>query len=109
MINRWAVWLSQINLMRDSAAPPPAHDAAAIGRGLRQQIQAKRPLRRVEVLKEIVEFRDLGERSTNLLDAAKRGFRFSFAVLDDAIDHAGEAFDEFCPSRVASKNGPLTL
>jgi len=33
----------------------------------------------------------------DLLDTTERGLRFSFAVLDDAVDHAGERLDEFYP------------
>ena len=42
-------------------------------------------------------FRDPGKRGADLLDAAKCGLRFSFAVLDDAVDHAGERLDKFRP------------
>src|SRR4051812_23634 len=62
--------------------------AAILGRDSRRQIQAKRPLRRVEVLEEIAEIRDSGERDADLLDAAERRLRFGFAVLNDAVDHA---------------------
>src|SRR4051794_8799438 len=53
------------------------------------------PLRRVEVLEVIVELCDTGERGADLLDATERGLRFSFAVLNEAVDHAGERLDEF--------------
>src|SRR5690348_18289828 len=51
--------------------------AAASGRDSHRQIQAKGPLRRVEVLKEIVDVRDPGEGGADLLDATKRGLHFS--------------------------------
>ena len=69
-------------------------------RATKSQIQANCPLRRVEVLEEIVDVCDPGERGTNFLDATERGLRFSFAVLDDAVDHAGERLDEFRPDHL---------
>ena len=112
-LRRLAVWLMRIRhscLISDWKSPalaaglfssaPPRY-----GRGSRRQIQAKHPLRRVEILEEIVDIRHRGERDANLLDAAKRGLRFSFAVLDDAINHAGERLDKFHPGHLEGVPG----
>ena len=52
--------------------------AAARGRGSRQQIQEKRPLRRIEVLKEVVDIGHVGEGGADHLDLAEGGLRFGF-------------------------------
>ena len=58
--------------------------------GSRRQIQAQHPLRRVEVVAEIVDGRHLSEDGADLCNTAKGGLRLGFAVLDEAVDHAGE-------------------
>ena len=49
-----------------------------------------------------------GERGADLLDATERGLRFSFAVLNDAVDHAGECLDEFRPGHLVGVDGRRT-
>ena len=53
-----------------------------------------------EVLEEIVNIRDVGERGADLLDATERRLRFSFAALDDTVDHADEPLDELHPGHL---------
>jgi len=49
------------------SAPVPRQS----GWGSRQQIQQKRPLCRFEILEEIIDVRDIGERGADLFDATR--------------------------------------
>src|SRR3954451_8370223 len=95
---------------RTSASPPPLMDALnyRIRRrhfhlrqaGSRRQIQAQHPLRRVEVVAEIVDGRHLSEDGADLCNAAECRLCLGFAVLDEAVDHAGECLDELRPGHL---------
>jgi len=62
-------------------------------------------IRRLEIHEEVVDVRNVGEGGADLLNVAERGLHFSFASLDDAVDHAGETFDEFRPSDLKGIHG----